>query len=104
TAYALRPDGAGLWRFTAGNSVWTTPAFMGSDSSIWGSLDFHIYRLGSSGQRLWSTFVPGYVVSSPAIGSDGTIYVGAFDAKLYAVDPSTGAIRWSFPTTDHIYS
>ena len=48
--------------------------------------------------------MPGYVVSSPAIGSDGTIYVGAFDAKLYALDPSTGAIRWSFATTDHIYA
>ncbi len=104
TAYALRPDGSRLWTFTAGNSVWTTPAFMGAGSSIWGSLDFHIFRLDSSGQRLWSTFVPGYVVSSPAIGSDGTIYVGAFDAKVYALDPRTGAIRWSFPTTDHIYA
>jgi len=53
---------------------------------------------------LWSTFVPGYVVSSPAIGSDGTVYVGSFDSKLYALDPATGTVRWSFATTDHVYA
>jgi outer membrane protein assembly factor BamB len=104
TAYALRPDGKRVWTFTAGNSIWTTPAFTGDGSSIWGSLDFHIYRLSPSGTRAWSTAVPGYVVSSPAIGSDGTIYVGSFDSDLDALDPRTGAIRWSFATTDHIYA
>ena len=51
-------------------------------------VDLHIYHLSATGQALWRTFVPGYVVSSPAIGSDGTVYVGAFDSKLYALDPS----------------
>ena len=104
TAYAVHPDGRGLWRFAAGNSVWTTPAFIGAGASIWGSLDFHIYRLDASGRRVWSTTVPGYIVSSPAIGTDGSIYVGGFDAKLYALDPDTGAVRWSYPTSDHIYA
>ncbi len=54
--------------------------------------------------RTWSTIVPGYVVSSPAIGSDGSVYVGAFDSRLCALDPATGAVRWSFKTSDAIYS
>ena len=35
--------------------------------------------------KLWE-FETGYgVVSSPAIGSDGTVYVGSWDNKLYAI-------------------
>ena len=35
-------------------------------------------------------------VSSPAVGPDGTIYVGSFDKHLYALDPS-GNILWATP-------
>lgn len=42
TVYAVRPDGSQLWAFTAGNSLWTTPAFAADGSSFWGSLDLHI--------------------------------------------------------------
>ncbi len=104
TAYALRPNGRALWTFTAGNSVWTTPAFTADGSSFWGSLDFNIYRLNPRGHPVWHTFTPGFVVSSPAIGSDGTVYIGSFDSKLYALDPATGTPRWTFPTSDHVYS
>jgi outer membrane protein assembly factor BamB len=104
TAYAVRPDATRLWTFTAGNSVWTMPAFAGDGSSFWGSLDLNVYRLSNTGAVLWKTFVPGYVVSSPAIGSNGTVYVGSFDSRLYALNPATGAISWSYKTSDHIYS
>ena len=104
TAYALRPNGRGLWTFTAGNSVWTTPAFTADGSSFWGSLDLNIYRLDPHGHPAWHTFTPGFVVSSPAIGSDGTVYIGSFDSKLYALNPATGVPRWTFATSDHVYS
>jgi outer membrane protein assembly factor BamB len=104
TAYALRPDSRRMWTFTAGNSIWTTPAFAADGSSYWGSLDFNIYHLDRQGRRLWHTFTPGYVISSPAIGSDGTVYVGSFDSKLYSLNPATGTPHWTFETTDHIYS
>ena len=104
TAYAVTPGGRRLWTFTAGNSLWTTPAFEPDGSSFWGSLDLDVYHLGANGSELWKTFVPGYVVSSPAIGSDGTVYVGSFDSRLYALDPATGAVHWSFKTSDHIYA
>lgn len=36
---------------------------------------------------------------SPAIGEDGTVYVGAYwDGNLYAFDPTTGATKWTFQT------
>ena len=34
---------------------------------------------------LWEFETGGYVGSSPAIGSDGTVYVGSRDKKLYAI-------------------
>ena len=34
---------------------------------------------------LWEFETGGYVTSSPAIGSDGTVYVGSWDNKLYAI-------------------
>jgi hypothetical protein len=43
------------------------------------------------------------VASSPAIGSDGTIYVGSFDHKFYAINPD-GTEKWHFRTGFHVYS
>ncbi len=43
------------------------------------------------------------VYSSPAIGSDGTIYVGSNDKKLYAIN-SDGTKRWEFLTGNLVYS
>jgi outer membrane protein assembly factor BamB len=43
------------------------------------------------------------VFSSPAIGSDGTIYVGSCDNKLYAIKPD-GTLKWSFPTGYWVFS
>ena len=34
---------------------------------------------------LWEFETGGWVSSSPAIGSDGTVYVGSYDKKLYAI-------------------
>ena len=36
--------------------------------------------------------------SSPAIGSDGTVYVGSDDKKLYAINGKTGVKLWEFET------
>ena len=35
----------------------------------------------------WSFTTGGAVISSPAIGVDGTIYVGSSDSDLYAINP-----------------
>ena len=38
----------------------------------------------NAGVKLWE-FETGDGVFSPAIGSDGTVYVGSWDTKLYAI-------------------
>ncbi|UCG68457.1 MAG: PQQ-binding-like beta-propeller repeat protein [Thermoplasmata archaeon] len=49
----------------------------------------------------WSFTMDDLVFSSAAIGSDGTIYVGSWDNKLYAINQD-GTEKWSFTTGDHI--
>ena len=44
-----------------------------------------------------------WVTSSPAIGSDGTIYVGSSDNNLYAINPD-GSKKWAFKTGDYVDS
>lgn len=44
----------------------------------------------------WKFTPGGYVNSStPAVGSDGTIYIGSWDKHLYAVNPD-GSQKWAF--------
>ncbi|MBL7183088.1 MAG: PQQ-like beta-propeller repeat protein [Anaerolineae bacterium] len=50
----------------------------------------------------WS-YAMGGGVGSPSIGSDGTIYAGSGDGKLYAINPN-GTLRWSFATGGRISS
>ena len=51
----------------------------------------------------WSFQTGDKIYSSPAIGSDGTIYVASDDGNLYALNPD-GSLKWSFPTGDDIRS
>jgi hypothetical protein len=53
----------------------------------------------------WTFGAPGEIVSSPAIGPDGTIYAGGRD-KLFALYPN-GTQKWEFPMGDeesNVYS
>ena len=56
-----------------------------------------------SGTVLWEFNTGGGVSSSPAIGSDGTVYVGSMDKKLYAINGKSGVKLWEFETGDSEY-
>lgn len=50
------------------------------------------------GQKFWEFQTGGSVYSSPAIGADGTVYVGSEDGKVYALNGATGQKLWEFQT------
>lgn len=57
----------------------------------------------NNGKLLW-TFETGEMIdSSPAIASDGTIYIGSNDNKLYALNPD-GSKKWEFRAGPLTYS
>ncbi|MBI4864805.1 MAG: SUMF1/EgtB/PvdO family nonheme iron enzyme [Candidatus Riflebacteria bacterium] len=47
--------------------------------------------------KKWEFSTRGVVEGSPAIGADGTIYIGSWDGSLYALNPD-GTKRWEFVT------
>ncbi|MEN6343074.1 MAG: PQQ-binding-like beta-propeller repeat protein, partial [Methanospirillum sp.] len=52
---------------------------------------------------VWTFTTGGAIMyAGPAIGEDGTIYVGSNDKNFYAVNPD-GTIKWSYTTGDRVY-
>lgn len=70
-----------------------TPYYIAIDAkeSLSGSITFTIV------DSLWQFSTGGPITGSPAVGQDGTIYVGSTDGNLYAVSPA-GALLWSYQT------
>ena len=57
------------------------------------------------GTVLWEFETGGAIeYSSPAIGSDGTVYVGSNDKKLYAINGKSGVKLWEFETGGSVNS
>lgn len=80
--------------------------------SVWSQFHGNSMRNGLStvntsannGTLKWTFTTDNKVTSSPAIGCDGTIYVGSEDGYLYAINPN-GTLNWKYQTgTDIQYS
>ena len=56
------------------------------------------------GTVLWEFETGGYVTSSPAVGPDGTVYVGSSDNKLYALNGKSGVKLWEFRSGSQMLS
>lgn len=56
------------------------------------------------GEVVWTFPMQSPTASSPAIGADGTVYVGSgsIDKKVFALDGTTGVEKWEFPTGDSV--
>ena len=65
----------------------------------------YLYPSGAwgPGTQRWVFPTGDGVFSSPAMGWDGTIYVGSYDKNLYAINPD-GTQKWAFPTGGYILS
>ena len=58
----------------------------------------------TAGTVLWEFEMVSGGYSSPAIGLDGTVYVGSHGNKLYALSGKTGVKLWEFEMGDRVYS
>lgn|SRR5215469_2438430 len=111
--FALTPGGTMKWLVNLSNNnggdfgVVTGPVVAG-DGTIYVNTGNHLYAIRPDGTQKWQIYIPNNFNSSPALGPDGTIYVGAADAGagypggLYAVT-SEGTIRWLFNPGDGDY-
>ncbi len=118
--YAVNPDGMQKWVFPTTGTIGyisSTPA-LGTDGTIYfgtwyiDATDMSVgnfYAVNPDGTLKWvfpQTGTIGGISSSPVIGSDGTIYFGSEDNKLYAITDNGvfGTENWAFTTGDGIDS
>jgi outer membrane protein assembly factor BamB len=122
--YALNPDGTEKWAFDTGHLIELSSPAIGADGTIYianagndgvGIDDGSLYAVTDTtcsvgsppvivpcGVEKWAFDYGGAnIESSPAIGPDGTIYIGSATSiapgSLYAVDPAHGSLKWAFP-------
>lgn len=65
--------------------------------------DGNLYAVNPNGLLKWTFTTDFSIISSPAIGKYGTIYIGGEDGNLYAVNPN-GSRKWRYITGDAIDS
>ena len=59
---------------------------------------------GVTGILKWQFKTGGSILPSPAIGADGTIYIGSDDDYVYALDGQSGTLKWQFKTGGSVES
>ena len=50
-----------------------------------GSVDLSVYAVTAEGRLKWSFSTGAEVFASPTVGDDGTVFVGSWDGKMYAL-------------------
>jgi outer membrane protein assembly factor BamB len=88
------PEGFQFMRGTAMRKMAFGGIFIVLAIFLLGAMTHTPVRAGTPGDQKWA-FSPGFaIVGSPAIGADGTIYVGADNGFLYAV--TAGSQKWLY--------
>lgn len=84
--------------------LWAQPVSDGERVFVT-SLDHSVYAVDvATYEVLWHQDVEGAIPGSPAIGSDGMLYVGSLDAQLEQFDPETGEHKSVFASKNWIWS
>lgn len=102
--YALNPDGSLKWSFDAGDAIDSGGPVVDKNGTIYFGVQqpvSKVYALKSDGTEKWSYKTGSSVVAAPAIGEDGTVYIGSMDNKFYALNPD-GTLRWSYKTGGYV--
>jgi len=98
---------AAQWTATTKAGIWAEPTTEANCSCIYvSSMDGHVYKFDSNNGRqlAQSPSLNGAIVGTPAVGPDGTLYVGSFGKQMFALDGNTLAIQWQVPTHDWVWS
>ena len=121
TLFALNSVGDIKWYYRPGWCVFSSPAITKDDIIYFGSKDHKLYSITDNGddytinwEHPFGVFFDGHLAdASPAIGEDGTIYIGTdpygaanhdpvpIDTSFWAVNPD-GSRKWAFATNDGV--
>ena len=102
--YAINPDGTVKWKKSVG-SIYSPPTIGNNGMIYFAQLSdkSYITALLPDGTTKWKSYTSEEpIISSPAIGKDGTIYCGSHDCNLYAFN-SDGTFKWKFNTGGRVH-
>jgi len=91
--YAIAPDGYELWNHSCNN--FQGPTIDDANRIYVVTEEEHFLCFSDSGNLLWDQQIPEPGFSSPAIGLDGTIYLGFHNNRVRAFRPENGQIIWT---------
>ena len=101
--YAFLASGSMEWKCKIGVPITASPA-LGNGMVYIGAPDGNVYGIGMGAGKVAMTFITkNAIVATPAIGLDGTVYVGSTDKTFYAFSPG-GGLRWKYTTGNAITS
>ena len=99
--YAIAIDGSLRWTHVTDGFVYSSPAVSDEGNVYACSEDGTVYALGADGSELWEFETAGVgsasgaIFASPAIGTDGDVYIGSvYEPNLYALDSNDGSVKW----------
>jgi len=99
--FSLNPDdGSTVWHTTFSGGEDETGAIIDAEGTVF-VRGGNLKSISSSGSINWEFENGSSVYSSAVFGTDGTIYIGGGDNKLYAVN-ADGTEKWNFATGDDI--
>lgn len=81
-----------VWRYETGGMVKSSPAVRGDGVVLVGSRDGCLHAVTSHGTGLWTCCLEGFIDNTPAVGPDGTVYIGK-DEVLVGIG-SDGTMLW----------
>ncbi|MDD5528681.1 MAG: PQQ-binding-like beta-propeller repeat protein [bacterium] len=97
--YAINPDGSLKWSYQTDFRIASSPAIDPLNGVIYLGCDAgKVYAINYDGVEKWSYQTGSQPNPAPAIGSDRTVYIGAYNHKLYALNPDSGTLKWSYQT------
>jgi outer membrane protein assembly factor BamB len=67
--------------------IWTAPAIDAEGAAFYGTRSGHIFGVGPTGKVLFDVEVGGTVDSYPALGVDGTLFIGSSNGQFTAIAP-----------------
>ncbi len=104
TLYAVNSGGSLIWKFATQNALWSAPVSDGKTIYLAG-MDHRVYALEpKTGKAIWQTDdLGGSISGTPALSSDGKLYVGTYNSEILALDASNGKVIWSKPVTGWVY-
>ncbi|HUU29016.1 MAG TPA: PQQ-binding-like beta-propeller repeat protein [archaeon] len=105
--FAVNPDGTLNFNFLCpypfSSMILATPAVDCNNGKVYfGTLDNYVYSVNTDGSFNWQYETGRYIHSAPAIGTDGTVYIGSTDGVFYALNPEDGSLKWQYETGDQI--